>query len=67
MAKRYACYDGEMVEAPGSSYNGRLKYVLENDYAALESANAKLQADNIRLTLRVENLCRKAGIKHEAE
>lgn len=31
-------------------------YVDADDYAALESSNSKLQADNIRLTLRVENL-----------
>ena len=31
-------------------------YVLHDDYAALESSNTRLQADNIRLTLRVENL-----------
>jgi len=36
--KRYANFLGAMVEAPGSSYNGYMKYVLDEDYAALEAA-----------------------------
>lgn len=36
--KRYANFLGAMVEATGSSYNGYMKYVLDEDYAALEAA-----------------------------
>ena len=40
--KRYANFLGAMVEAPGSSYNGYMKYVLDEDYAALEEKRNEL-------------------------